>query len=145
MIFYSFNRKANNKETKKYVLFILFDEKVINAAIFNEGAVFSNFKGKKNYLNNINIKNENELLNFLENADETFEGIELVLSSIDYKDDSGMINEGRLVLELILNGAISGGIIISVCCSVCFFHLAAIILGTLSGDIVVIILGFVKP
>ena len=36
---------------------------------------------------------------------------------------SGMINEGRLVLEQILYGTISGGIIISVCCSVCFFHL----------------------
>ena len=56
-----------------------------------------------------------------------------------------MINEGRLVLEQILYGAISGGIIISVCCSVCFFHWAALILGTLSGAIAVIILGFVKP
>ena len=58
---------------------------------------------------------------------------------------SGMINEGRLVLEQILYGTISGGIIISVCCSVCFFHRATLILGTLSGAIVVIILGFVKP
>ena len=137
-------RNVNKDETKKSVLFILFDEKVVNAAVFSEGAVFSNFKGKKNYLNNINIKNENGLLNFLENADETFEGIQLVLSSIDYKDDSGMINEGRLGLEQILYGAISGGIIISVCCSVCFFHWAALILGTLSGAIAVIILGFVK-
>ena len=96
-------------------------------------------------MNNINIKDENGFLNFLENADETFEGIQLVLSSIDYKDGSGIINEGRLVLELILNGAISGGIIISVCCNVCFFHWAALILCTLSGAIAVIILGFVKP
>ena len=96
-------------------------------------------------MNNINIKNENGLLNFLENANETFEGIELVLSSIDYKDDSGMINEGRLLLEQILYGAISGGIIISVCYSVCFFHWSTLILGTLSGVIAVIILGFVKP
>ena len=102
-------------------------------------------KEKKNYLNNINITDENGLLNFLKNANETFEGIELVLSSVDYKDDSGMINEGRLVLEQILYGTISGGIIISGCCSVCFFHWAALILGTLSGAIAVIILGFVKP
>ncbi len=58
---------------------------------------------------------------------------------------SGMINEGRLVLEQILYGTISGGIIISVCYSVCFFHWAALILGTLSWAIAVIILGFVKP
>ena len=56
-----------------------------------------------------------------------------------------MINEGRLILQQILYGTISGGIIISVCCSVCFFHRAALILGTLSGAIAVIILGFVKP
>ena len=56
-----------------------------------------------------------------------------------------MINEGRLGLEQILYGAISGGIIISVCCSVCFFHWAALILCTLSAAIAVIILGFVKP
>ena len=66
-------------------------------------------------MNNININDEKGLLNFLENENETFEGIELVLSSIDYKNDSGMINEGRLVLEQILYGTISGGIIISVC------------------------------
>ena len=59
-------------------------------------------------MNNININDENGLLNFLENENETFEGIELVLSSIDYKNDSGMINEGRLVLEQILYGAKSG-------------------------------------
>ena len=96
-------------------------------------------------MNNININDENGLLNFLENENETFEGIELVLSSIDYKNDSGMINEGRLVLEQILYGAISGEIIISVYYSIYFFHLAALILGTLSGAIAVIILGFVKP
>ena len=78
---------------------------------------FSRISKEKNYLNNININDEYGLLNFLENANETFEGIELVLSSIDYKDDSGMINEGRLVLEQILYGTISGGIIISGCCS----------------------------
>ena len=81
----------------------------------------------------------------MENANETFEGIELVLSSIDYKDDSGMINEWRLVLEQILYGAISGGIIISGSCSICFFHWDSLILGILSGAIAVIILGFVKP
>ena len=96
-------------------------------------------------MNNININDENGLLNFLENENETFEGIELVLSSIDYKNDSGMIDEGRLVLEQILYGAISGEIIISVYYSICFFHLADLILGTLSGAIALIILGFVKP
>ena len=87
LIYHLFNRKIKNEEIKKSVLFMLFDEKVVNAAVFNEGAVFSNFKGKKNYLNNININDENGVLNFLENANDTFDGIELVLNCLDYKED----------------------------------------------------------
>ena len=71
--------------------------------------------------------------------------LSLIGSVIGSVVTSGMINEGRLVLEQILYGTISGGIIISGCCNVCFFHWAALILGTLSGAISVIILGFVKP
>ena len=89
LIYYLFNSKTQNIEITKSVLFILLDEKVVNAAVFNEGAVFSNFKGKKNYLNNININDENSVLNFLENANETFEGIELVLSCVDCKEKNG--------------------------------------------------------
>ena len=86
LIYHLFNAKVNNQEINKSVLFMLFDEKVVNAAVFNEGAIISNFKGKKNYLNNININDENGVLNFLENANDTFEGIELVLNCFDYKD-----------------------------------------------------------
>ena len=50
-----------------------------------------------------------------------------------------------MILEQKLYWAISGVIIISVCYSVCFFHLATLMLGTLSGAIAVIILGLVKP
>jgi hypothetical protein len=89
LIYYLFNCKTQNKEIKKSVLLMLFDDKVVNAAIFNEGAVFSNVKGKKNYLNNININDENGVLDFLENANDTFEGIELVLSCFDYKEKQG--------------------------------------------------------
>jgi len=96
LIYYLFNSKTQNKEIKKSVLLVLFDDKVVNAAIFNEGAVFSNVKGKKNYLNNININDENGVLDFLENANDTFEGIELVLSCFDYKE-----KEGKKLEELI--------------------------------------------
>jgi len=47
LIYHLFSSKVKNEEIKKSVLFMLFDEKVVNAAVFNEGAVFSNFKGKK--------------------------------------------------------------------------------------------------
>ena len=96
LIYYLFNSKTQNIEITKSVLFILLDEKVVNAAVFNEGAVFSNFKGKKNYLNNININDENSVLNFLENANETFEGIELVLSCVDCKENKGKKFEGLI-------------------------------------------------
>ena len=96
LIYYLFNSKTQNIEITKSVLFILLDEKGVNAAVFNEGAVFSNFKGKKNYLNNININDEYSVLNFLENANETFEGIELVLSCVDCKENKGMKFEGLI-------------------------------------------------
>ena len=96
LIYYLFNSKTQNKEIKKSVLLMLLDDKVVNAAVFNEGAVFSNVKGKKNYLNNINISDENGVLDFLENANDTFEGIELVLSCFDYKE-----KEGKKLQELI--------------------------------------------
>ena len=88
LIYHLFNAKVNNQIINKSVLFMLFDEKVVNAAVFNEGAIISNFKGKKNYLNNININDENSVLNFLENANDTFEGIDLVLSCLDYKENN---------------------------------------------------------
>ena len=88
LIYHLFNAKVNNQIINKSVLFMLFDEKVVNAAVFNEGAIISNFKGKKNYLNNININDENGVLNFLENANDTFEGIDLVLSCFDYKENN---------------------------------------------------------
>ena len=87
LIYYLFDNKVQNKEINKSVLLMLFDDKVVNAAVFNDGAVFSNFKGKKNYLNNINISDENGVLDFLENANDTFDGIELVLSCIDVKEE----------------------------------------------------------
>jgi hypothetical protein len=58
---------------------------------------------------------------------------------------SGIINQGKFVLEQILYGVLSGGIIISGCCTVCFFHWAAMILGTCSGAIAVVILALIKP
>ena len=90
---YLLNLKEN--PPKKSVLLIQFDKLVVNASIFNEGAIFSKLKGKKDkeskwkssYFNNININDVNGILDFLENANDTFEGIDLVLSYIDVSDD----------------------------------------------------------
>ena len=58
---------------------------------------------------------------------------------------SGILNQGKFVLEQIIFGVLSGGVIISGLCTVCFDHWAALILGTCSGAICVVILAFVKP
>ena len=58
---------------------------------------------------------------------------------------SGILNQGKFVLEQIIFGVLSGGVIISGCCTVCFYHWAALILGTCSGAICVAILAIVKP
>ena len=57
---------------------------------------------------------------------------------------SGILNEGRVVLEQIIYGTLTGGIIISGCCTVCFYHWAALILGTLSAVIAVVLLSKIK-
>ena len=58
---------------------------------------------------------------------------------------SGLFNKGRFIIEEILYGCLSGGIIISGCCTVCFYHSVAMIIGTLWSVIIVIFLSKVKP
>ena len=87
LIYHLFKNKSENKEIEKSVLFMLFDEKVVNAAVYNKDKkILSELNDKKNYLSNININEGDKILEFLENANETFEGIELVLSCVDFKD-----------------------------------------------------------
>ena len=95
LIYYLYLSNLKNIIPKKSLLFILFDKLVVNAAIFNEGAIFTKLKGKKDkdsnwkssYFNNININDVNGILDFLENANDTFEGIDLVLSYVDNNEE----------------------------------------------------------
>ena len=72
-----------------------FDKSVVNASIFNEGNIFSKLQGKKekqvkwkaNYFSNINTNDVNGLFDYLENANDTFEGIDIVLSYIDIGEE----------------------------------------------------------
>ena len=75
-----------------------FDKLVVNAAVFNEGAILTELSNKEkteetgknwkeNYLSNININDVNTVVDFIENANDTFEGIDLILSSVDNKDE----------------------------------------------------------
>jgi hypothetical protein len=71
--------------------------------------------------------------------------LSLIGSVIGSLVTSGIINQGKVVLEQILYGTLSGGIIISGCCSVCLYHWASLILGTASGAIAVVLLAKIKP
>ena len=95
LIYHLYLSNLKNIVPKKSVLFIQFDKLVVNAAVFNEGAIFTKLKGKKerdanwksSYFNNINVNDVNGILDFLENANDTFEGIDLVLSYVDNNEE----------------------------------------------------------
>ena len=86
LIYHIIKTKSENNEITKPILFMIFDEKVVNASIFNKNSVLSELTDKKNYLSNVDISDENKVFEFLENINETMKGIELVLSLVDYKD-----------------------------------------------------------
>ena len=95
LIYHLYLLNLKNNPPQKSVLFMQFDKLVVNASIFNEGAIFSKLKGKKekdskwksSYFNNIKTNDVNGILDFLENANDTFEGIDLALSYVDNSDE----------------------------------------------------------
>ena len=58
---------------------------------------------------------------------------------------SGLFNKGRFIFEQIFFGSLSGGIIISGCCTVCFDYGAAMIIGTIGSVIIITFLSKIKP
>jgi hypothetical protein len=57
LLYYLFTMKNNGKEINEPILFILFDKKVVNAALFTNGTITTKIKGKNINLNkNTNIK-----------------------------------------------------------------------------------------
>ena len=80
-----------------------FDKLVVNTAVFSEGAILTLLKGQKekdakwksSYFNNIKTRDVNGILDLLENANDSFEGIDLVLSYIDCDEE-----KKKEVLEL---------------------------------------------
>lgn len=58
---------------------------------------------------------------------------------------SFLLYKGRVVMEHILFGCFSGGVIISGCCSVCIDHWIALIIGIINGLISVIFIDKIKP
>ena len=103
LIYHLFLSNLNKMPLKKSVLFMQFDKLVVNAAVFSEGSIFTKLKGKKekdskwksSYFNNIKTSDVNGILDLLENANDTFEGIELALSYVDCDEE-----KKKEVLEL---------------------------------------------
>ena len=95
LIYHIYLSNLNKVPIKKSVLLMQFDKLVVNAAVFNEGAIFSKLKGKKekdakwksSYFNNIKTSDVNGILDLLENANDTFEGIDLILSYMDCDEE----------------------------------------------------------
>ena len=103
LIYHLYLSNLNKTPVKKSVLFMEFDKLVVNAAVFSEGAVLTKLKGQKekdakwksSYFNNIKTSDVNGILDLLENANDTFEGIDLVLSYIDCDEE-----KKKAILEL---------------------------------------------
>ena len=69
----------------------------------------------------------------------------LIGSAIGSFIASGLFNKGRFIFEEIFFGCLSGGIIISGCCTVCFYYGAAMIIGTFGSVIIIAFLSKIKP
>ena len=82
LLYYLFTMKNNGKEINEPILFILFDKKVVNAALFTNGTITTKIKGKNINLNKINLNEE-----FLKNISNIYKDIKVVFSCFDYQDE----------------------------------------------------------
>ena len=82
LLYYLFTMKNEGKEIKEPILFILFDKKVVNAALFTNGTITTKIKGKNINLNKINLNEE-----FLKNISNIYKDIKVVFSCFDYQDE----------------------------------------------------------
>ena len=93
--------KEKNIKIEKSLYFINFDKKVANAAVFSKGKILTKLsdeygKSRFNYFNNINISDHNQLLSIIEKVNNTFKGIDLILTYFDNTDK----NEKKKLFEL---------------------------------------------
>ena len=93
LLYHLFINKAEKKEIKTS-LFILFDNTVINASLFNNDSIVNKIKtkekGKKTInLNNLNINDEKSILDLLKNVYNRFKELEVILTCINYKKEQG--------------------------------------------------------
>ena len=86
LLYYLFTSKNNKEEIKGPILFILFNNKVTNAAFYNNGIISTNINEKIN-LDKIDISDEKNVMEVLKNVSEECKDIKIVLSCFDYKEE----------------------------------------------------------
>lgn len=113
-----------------------------NSALASSDKSIETLEILKNATVNTTIENEIEFQKQRGRINTYFSLIGSVIASFI---TSGLFNKGRFIFEEIFYGSLSGGIIISGCCTVCFYYGAALIIGTLGAVIITTFLSKIKP
>ena len=91
LLYYLFMNSSEGKDINNS-LFILFDNGVVNASLFDKNSIVNKIKGKgkKNIkLTNLDIKDEKAFFDVIKKLKEKFKEIEIALSCINYKKEEG--------------------------------------------------------
>ena len=94
LVYHLYLSNTKNEVPKKPVLFLQFDKLVVNAAVFKEGEICNDLeenKIKTGDLTNIKINDVKNVIKLIENANDTFKGIEVVLSYLDNFENKELI------------------------------------------------------
>ena len=92
LLYHLFMNGYEGKDIKKNSLFILFDNGVVNASLFDKNSIVNKIKGKgkKNIkLTNLDIKDEKAFFDLLKKLKEKYKEIEIALSCINYEKEEG--------------------------------------------------------
>lgn len=98
LIYYLYLSYSNNEIPKEPVLFLQFDKLVTNGTVFNEGGICNDLeenKIKSGDLNNIQINDVKNVINLIDNVNDTFKGIEVVLSCVDNFENKELIENTK--------------------------------------------------
>ena len=97
LIYHLFLLNQKKVPLTKTILFLKFDKLVVNYAIYNNGNIITKLNDKLQYNNN-NI--EEFILNFIKNVNTIYNGVNLVMNYIDYKDEEKKKNINGLIQRI---------------------------------------------
>ena len=89
LIYHLYLSSTNKEIPKNPVLFLEFDKLVTNAAIFNEGEICNDLE--KNKIKSGDFSNIKNVIELIDNANDTFKGIEVTLSCVDNFENKELI------------------------------------------------------